>query len=103
MPAPRMRMEVVTVTSVYGSPSPATSEAARGFLALLLFAMSMSPRCHNYSTSGRAHCRSSESLRYFYHENLFDVEADVTWNEIREKFLQFFERNDHQRAPRVSC
>src|SRR5258708_6454643 len=98
MPAPRMRMEIVTVTSVYGSPSPAKSEAARGFLALLLFAMSMSPRCNNYRTSGRADCRSSESLRYFYHENLFDVEADVTGNEIREKFLQFFEGKGQRRV-----
>ncbi len=58
----------------------------------------MSPRCNNYRTSGRADCRSSESLRYFYHENLFDVEADVTGNEIREKFLQFFEGKGHRRV-----
>jgi alanyl-tRNA synthetase len=48
------------------------------------------------------------SLRYFYHEKLFGVEADVTggsenkkfWsgNEIREGFLRFFEGKGHRRV-----
>src|ERR1700687_3734431 len=48
------------------------------------------------------------SLRYFYHEKLFGVEADVTggsenkkfWsgNEIREGFLRFFEGKGHRRG-----
>src|SRR5438094_7007699 len=56
---------------------------------------------------GRADCCSSGSLRYFYHEVLFGVEAGapgmgthmkMTGNEIREKFLQFFEGKGHRRV-----
>src|SRR5438552_2147524 len=53
-------------------------------------------------------CCSCGSLRYFYHENLFGVEPDVTragtreksWsgNEIREAFLRFFESKGHRRV-----
>src|SRR5437773_11583162 len=56
----------------------------------------------------RLDCRSCGSLRYFYHENFFGVEPDVTragtreksWsgNEIREAFLRFFESKGHRRV-----
>src|SRR5438046_1557068 len=56
----------------------------------------------------RLDCRSCGSLRYFYHENFFGVEPDVTragtrekfWsgNEIREAFLRFFESKRHRRV-----
>jgi alanyl-tRNA synthetase len=65
----------------------------------------------------RLDCCSCGSLRYFYHENLFGVEADVpgrgmqiemtgaitkekSWsgNEIREAFLRFFESKGHRRV-----
>ena len=56
----------------------------------------------------RLDCRSCGSLRYFYHENFFGVEPDVTragtreksWsgNEIRETFLRFFESKGHRRV-----
>src|SRR5260370_8831613 len=54
----------------------------------------------------RADCCSSGSLRCFYHENLFDDEADVTENEsrkgvwkgndIRAAFLEFFRQKEHR-------
>src|SRR5205807_10586018 len=43
-------------------------------------------------------CCTCGSLRYFYNENMFGVEADVTGNEIREKFLKFFEGKGHRRV-----
>src|SRR6266480_2813718 len=66
------------------------------------------PGGEGHGLTGRPDCRSSESLRYFYHEKLFGAEADVTddsvsqksWsgNEIRKKFLEFFEGKGHRRV-----
>src|SRR6266576_525611 len=103
-----MRMEIVTVTSAWGSPSPAKSVGESGFLAFLALAMCDAPGGEGHGLTGRPDCRSSESLRYFYHEKLFGAEADVTgesvskkfWsgNEIRKKFLEFFEGKGHRRV-----
>src|SRR3989442_3730198 len=66
------------------------------------------PGGEGHGLTGRPDCRSSESLRYFYHEKLFGAEADVTgesvskkfWSgiEIREGFLRFFEGKGHRRV-----